>query len=625
MKRYILILMTLVACVGCESFLDRQPDEALNPELLFKKRSTTLQYLATVYSQQPDYFKLRSDTNPWPSLSDDSSESFAAYLANPISHDTWTAGSNTLSKMSYELPYRGIREATYFMQNVSSCPELTPTEIKWCYNEARFMRAYYYYYMLLIYGPVFLLGDEMASLESGDRERNTWDECVNWVCDELDAIVQEEGLPLEWADPASDWGRATLGAALAVKAKLLVFSASPLCNGNKMYASMKTEDGKELFPQTYDPEKWERAAAACKAVIDLQHYGLVGLAGEDLNVEFDATTAIANMKNVFCTIKNEEIIMTRVGNMGGWRRFTIPASIQNVNGKGYCGNSPTQKLVDAFASSNGYYPVTGYAKNGKDPVFDDRANYSEEGYSDFTHPHFGDTNPTYNMYVDREPRFYVNIIWSGRRWYHGSDRVEEPIQLYYTGKDGEALQGQDAPQSGYVAYKFHDKSIDVTKSWGNGAFPIIRYADILLLYAEALNECDPGNPDILKYLNLVRVRAGVPKIGVGGVYVECIGNQEQMRELIRRERRVELCYEYQRYFDCRRWLTAKDEFGGWVYGMNTKATSDAVDGDFWKRTVLTKDNGLYGVERKFTDRCYFFPIPYDEAVIVKGFTQNYGW
>ena len=86
------------------------------------------------------------------------------------------------------------------------------------------------------------------------------------------------------------------------------------------------------------------------------------------------------------------------------------------------------------------------------------------------------------MYVDREPRFYLNILWSGRKWYHGTN-VELPIQLYSTGKDGEGPAGQNAPQSGYVAYKYHDKAVDLKRTWGNGSYPIIRYADILLCYA----------------------------------------------------------------------------------------------------------------------------------------------
>ena len=624
MKKYILFLVAITSLCSCD-FLNRQPDESLTPDLLFKKRATTIEYLATVYAQQPGYYRLRSTTNPWDSISDDSTESFsnsADYYANQISHDEWTSGSNILLNISYQLPYRGIREATYFMEHVHECPELTDIEKVWFYNEAKFMRAYYYYFMLRIHGPVFMLGEELAPLESGDRERDTWDDCVNWVCQQLTEAAA--ALPEVWDNPQVNWGRATKGAALAVKAKLLMFSASPLCNGNTMYASLVRKDGKHLFPQQYDENKWKLAAAACKDVIDLGLYGLVGLAGEDLSTEFADSVAIQNLKKVFCTISNEEIIWTRVGGMGDWRRYTLPATIQNVNGKGYGGVCPTQDLVDAFACKNGFYPVTGYAKNGKDPIIDTRSGYTEAGYTSFKHPYFKDTQDTYNMYVNREPRFYVNIVWSGRKWYHGS-RVEPPIQLYYSGKDGELSVGQDAPQSGYVAYKFHDKAVDLTQAWGNGSFPIIRYADILLSYAEALNEYEPSNPDILKYLNLVRVRAGVPKIAANGLYGECVGDQIEMRNLIRRERRVELCYEHQRYFDCRRWMTAKEEFNGQFYGMNTAAPNDAVGGEFWKRTKLTKDNGQYGKERKFTDRCYFFPIPYDESKIVKGFTQNYGW
>ena len=245
----------MVALCGCDEWLNRQPDEALTPELQFKKRATTMQYLATVYSQQPNYFSPKSDTNPWDCASDDYTEAFVhnKCWANQMSHDEWTTGLNTYLNLSYELPYRGIREATYFMQHVGECKELTETEIRWFYNEAKFMRAYYYYYMLRIYGPIFMIGDDLASLDSGDRERNTWDDCVNWVCQQLDEAAAE--LPLVWDDPATNWGRATKGAALAVKAKLLIFSASPLCNGNEMYASVVTADGKHLFPQTYDDNK----------------------------------------------------------------------------------------------------------------------------------------------------------------------------------------------------------------------------------------------------------------------------------------------------------------------------------------------------------------------------------
>ena len=160
------------------------------------------------------------------------------------------------------------------------------------------------------------------------------------------------------------------------------------------------------------------------------------------------------------------------------------------------------------------------------------------------------------MYQNREPRFYINVLWSGCVWHSGNVN-KGVVQLYTGGNSGYAATQQNYPATGYLAGKFIDHTKDTstagdstsTDVWDFIDWPIIRYAEILLNYVEALNEYDPGNPDILTYLNMVRKRAGVPDIEK--VYPEAVGNQTQMRELIRRERMVELCYENHRYFDIR--------------------------------------------------------------------------
>ena len=156
------------------------------------------------------------------------------------------------------------------------------------------------------------------------------------------------------------------------------------------------------------------------------------------------------------------------------------------------------------------------------------------------------------MYQNREPRFYINVLWSGCVWHSGNVN-KGVVQLYTGGNSGYAATQQNYPATGYLAGKFIDHTKDTstagdstsTDVWDFIDWPIIRYAEILLNYVEALNEYDPGNPDILTYLNMVRKRAGVPDIEK--VYPEAVGNQKQMRELIRRERMVELCYENHRY------------------------------------------------------------------------------
>lgn len=165
-------------------------------------------------------------------------------------------------------------------------------------------------------------------------------------------------------------------------------------------------------------------------------------------------------------------------------------------------------------------------------------------------------------------------------------------------------------------------------TWGYLDWPIIRYAEILLNYVEALNEYDPANADIATYLNMVRKRAGVPQIGVvdeetgAALYPEAIGNQTLMRELIRRERHVELCFENLRYFDIRTWMTADREHGD-VYGMNIEATNHKANSAFWQRSLATHDSARDG-HRQFSPRCYLFPFSQEEMDRVKC-TQNYGW
>ena len=214
------------------------------------------------------------------------------------------------------------------------------------------------------------------------------------------------------------------------------------------------------------------------------------------------------------------------------------------------------------------------------------------------------------MFVNREPRFYVNICFNGAYWI-GDQKTR--IQLYYTGGSGKKGTW-DFPRSGYIAIK----NVSPSSNPKNGnyikrPFVIMRYAEILLNYVEALNEYDPSNADITLYLNMIRKRAGVPDIEE--VYPDAAGDQTRMRELIRRERQVELCFENLRYFDTRTWMTAETDNNMPVYGMNISAKDHKANGEFWQRVIC---------KYVFTKRCYLFPISQEELDRVKC-TQNYGW
>ena len=262
-KTFALFLTAGAMLASCDSYLDRQPDEPLTSDNIFKKQKTTLQYLTNIYSYQPDYEAPACVSNsndiPWEACSDETSFSYLDRSYTQINYNSWNPSINIYRDDTYNTPYKGIREANYFMQHVHECRELTDTDKGYYYNEARFLRAHFYAMMLPVYGPVFLIGDDPVDFtQSGldQRERNTWDECVNYVANELWEAAK--GLPDSWPDIY--YGRATKGAALAARARLLLYSARKLFNGNELYKGIVNKNGDHLFPTQYDEKKWELAA-----------------------------------------------------------------------------------------------------------------------------------------------------------------------------------------------------------------------------------------------------------------------------------------------------------------------------------------------------------------------------
>jgi len=612
LKTFGLLLLSGTAFVACDDYLDRQPDEQLTPDQIFLKASTTEQYLTNVYAYQPNYSDPSGQTLPWAPCADESSIAYTGRSYTQINYDTWDPSINLQRSYTYNNIYKGIREASYFMQHVYECPEIGDTDKGYMYNEARFLRAYYYSLLMSTFGPVFILGDEPTDYEQEDlneRERDSWEKCVDYVTTEL--YEASKGLPQEWA--SAKYGRATKGAALAIRSRVYLYSARKLFNGNDLYKGVIDKYGNPLFPTVYDEKKWETAAQAAKDVIDMNIYGLVGADGTDpYGSLHDLYTTVGPVNSV------TEMIFSRIVSAYNWG---IVATPRMARSRAYGSFGPTQKLVDAFAMANGRYPITGYTDGDQArPIIDPDAGYSESGFSKFKHPIYGDELETFKMYQNREPRFYVNVFWSGMTW-HGANKKTANVQFYFNGNSGPG-KSHNYPPTGYLAHKFTNPSIDTsTGNYGYLDFPVFRYAEILLNYVEALNEYDPSNADITLYLNMIRKRAGVPDIEE--VYPDAAGDQTRMRELIRRERQVELCFENLRYFDTRTWMTAETDNNMPVYGMNISAKDHKANGEFWQRVICKYDGGRDG-NRVFTKRCYLFPISQEELDRVKC-TQNYGW
>lgn len=633
---FAIFALILAVCTSCDSYLNRQPDDQLTSDNIFDKQTSTFKYLVNVYSFMPT-FDAELGFGPEESSTDEGScaftgnRFFAVYAHNGLS-PAYNDGYNYYRSRTYQTNYFGIREATYFMQNAHRCKELTEEQLKQYVAEARFLRAFFYYNLMRYYGPVIFIGDDMADFNDksiADKDREPWENLVTWVCKELDTAAAD--LPDNWG--SSYLGRATRGAAMAVKAKLLLYSARPLFNGQNgtgLYDNMVNNEGKKLFCTEYNEEKWKLAATAAKAVIESGLYELVN----DTSIP-----VVQNYHNIFYNTNSPETIFCRMES-ASWRIYTMPAKLGTTNSYGGC--SATQKLVDCFAMENGYYPITNIEEDNYnhglgDIEIDPRSGYTEKGSSLLINPYWrycpknkpqtGAVN-TMNMFVGREPRFYANICWSGQPYTAGNTVVGE-VQFYRGGANGPG-SFQNYSTTGYLPLKFNDPDKDGTNTtWGYVEWPIIRYADILLGYVEALNEYEPSNPDILKYWNMIRSRAGIPTIGTenGQVYSEIVGNQELQRKYIHRERMVELCFEYSRFYDCNTWMITDKVNNGDVAGCDINQNNHDIGGDYWKRTSIfnTFGEGGFMTQRTIGKKHYLLPFNQAEVDRCKQMTQNYGW
>ncbi|MBC6111545.1 RagB/SusD family nutrient uptake outer membrane protein [Pedobacter fastidiosus] len=597
--------LLIVGNYGCKKFLNQVPDDRLTFDQLYQRKSTVDQALANVYSTLPDQNQDRSasasgNIGPWTAASDEADYTLPNFTEN-VNTGAWDATSGNVN-YHWQNYYRGIQAASSFMANVTRCTDCNIGGldiVNRYYNEARALRAIYYYYLIRQYGPVILLGNDPiasdAPLEAISKPRNSMDECVEYIISELDATISR--LP---ATPQAneDFGHVTASVAEAYKIKTLLTAARPLFNGNTDYAGLRNQDGKQLISQTYNVAKWARLATTAKSFLNNPNYSSYalysvaatpsGLPNTAFNRAFIAT------RDVFLNGWNSEIIFGRGGDVTFYQYSLAP----NHNGasggdKGGSFLSPSQQLVDAFFTANGL-PIE------SDPT------YTANGTSTYQAPDPNDQaapRVISNMFVNREPRFYADITYTGRKWINPQSSII--TDFTNSGNAGKgAIANNDYTKTGYTSRKHL-----TVAGWTSGRtiFTSIRLAEIYLDYIEALQESNPSDPDILIYLNRIRTRAGIPIYGGGGLPIPT-----DMRDAIRRERRVELAFELDRYFYTREWKIAE------TTDIQIRGLNITQNAPTFYTPVVTEN-------RVFQKKHYLWPIPNGEIQKVPVIVQNTGW
>lgn len=644
LKNIILVLTAAFALSSCDGFFDVDLKDQATLEEVFSQSTTTHKYLAHCYSYIPVDEEIVGSEGWTVGRSDESRYSWYQWVYYELyrngSYSSATPSSTTYFNFFSKF-YTGINQCTIFMQNVHRDTQDSEAVRNYMSYEARFLRAFYYYCLFRQYGPVYIWGDAPAdeSIAPNDCDRHTVKQNIDFMVSELDKCI--DNLPMsvgELESEANYQGRATKGAAMALKARILLWAASPLYNGGADWLKgIKNIYGDEIFPSEEDPNLWEEAAKASKAIIDLQKWELCKAktaSGDALTDGFNAYQRVTfdpwNEETIWGWWKRTSSAYNYMGGAGALLGCSCPNFSDKTILWGFGGIAPSLKLVDTYAMfESGRFPITGYEKNsnGNDysrPIVDAESGYQatgwHENYKQTVNAPWAPAFKAHNSTTGREPRFYASILPNGYYW---PDKNIKKRFTCYSGKEATApwAASGSAVRVGYAWVRFypvdHPLKVQTDYTGLKHVYPAFRMAEVYLNYAEACNEKPVRDEaEALKYLNLVRERVGLNK--VEKAYPEVIGNKALLRTLIKKEKMVEFAMENMRHYDACRWLDAEEEYPCDNWTLKCKA-------DNYEDSYTRVTDEFIGTPAKFSKKDYFFPVYSGDLAKMPKWTQNYGF
>lgn len=529
MKKINILLSSSIAALllsSCNPILDREMMLTMTEKQALESYDVAQKRVNGLYTYLPNGFSPVGGAM-MAAASDEAEYSVASSSVHMFNNGSWNPLNNPDNVWTYY--YQGIRQATLFLETADQINmerykldpqnqadyEMRMANIeRWKY-EARFLRAYFYSELVKRYGGV-PLANELMDMDTDYRNipRNTLQECIDFIVDECGQVAPH--LPAVYQ--ASDMGRVTRGAALALKSRVLLYAASELFN-NPVWAQGYERQDLISLSGVDRQIRWENAAKAAGEVL----WGAdVAEAGYKLS---------GNYQSLFRSFSDNEIVLVRRnGYDNSFEKSNYPIGADQATG----GTAPSGNLVDAYETTGGR------TFSWKDPSMAARP------------------------YENRDPRFAATIMPNN------STFQGRPVECWEGGADGP--DKNNASKTGYYLLKYVDPELKLLQ--GQSAIHswiIIRLGEIYLNYAEAMNEAyGPDGKGIYgksarEAVNEVRGRVGMPEV--------LADSKEEMREKIRHERRVELAFEDHRFWDVRRWMTAPDDLNAPLKGVKVTRLS----------------------------------------------------
>jgi hypothetical protein len=638
------ILLAALACclpVSCD-YLDVVPDEIPTVDHAFSDRITAERQLYGCYSFRPriGYMGNNGEADPGLTAGDETWQLYytitgSDWPGSRIARGEQNATNPILDIWDYT--YAGIRQCNIFLEEIGKVQDVQSAERKRWISEIKFLKAYYHYVLFKRYGPIPIV-DVNLSIDAGVEEVQVYREPVDKVVAYIAALLDEAVVDLPYPHEmlmGTEAGRADKLVALTLKAELLLFAASDLFNGNTEMASVVDNRGESLFPQTKNPDKWRIAAEACSLAIAACHDN-----GKALYEQIDPRAITesqvfqlqSTLRQAIGDRWNSELIWGETEH--DYVTLAIVAGTRLVRFQG--GNmhsvnsewAPTLKTVEQYYSSRGV-PIKYDKEWIANGWYENRYKIRPEPSSGNERYLVEEGQKTVYLHFNREPRFYASLafdkgVYFGAGYYKFETNRNVLYAKCMNGDEGGAIGGNLYSATGYGAKKMYNLHAEQEPNRVNYGeffpFPIFRLADLYLMYAEALNEAEgPANPDVFEYINKVRRRAGLDDLQSSwdnytnqpGYY----NDKDNLREIIRQERAIELAFEGKRFWDLRRWRNIT-EFNVPPRGWNVAGETPE---DFYNVTNLPR------IPLRFTIKDYFWPIKESNLYVNKNLLQSYGW
>lgn len=634
-KKVLAVLIVACGFTSCD-YLDVVPTEQAQIKDAFQDPESTLGFLYSCYSGLNNW-------NPINYTNEDvsSTDEFVmpvGWSGNAFNIQTNQRSSSTGGDWHWRYcGYDHIRICHQFIEGVQSAPKVSDAQKAAWTAEAKFLVAYYHFMVLRKYGPCPIL-DKLTNTDAQGSNvpgRSHYDAVTKYIVDLIDSPEVMNNLPARWTE--GDWGRVDQVVAKAVKARVLLYAASPLWNGNTLYESgeLKWENencetegyGKKLVSTEYSRKKWEDARNACEEALTFaKSQGLELYTNSNFDELNDLPGRFTQeqkdfMKHVFrmryallsranSTGKCQEVVWGVSGQTSTPIASMPRRMFQKTGGTwvdGWSGISPTLNAVEMFYTKNGKLPR-------EDSDFYKESEWFEAADNVMSEPSYKGLiklGEVIKLNTKREPRFYAWLAFSGGEY--GTKLIQgNPLILEMRNKERQGYNletsNRDYCFTGYLCQKWIHPGLSYNTGGSDNAGsvssprPLIRMAELYLNLAEC--EANLGNnPNFLKAINPVRERAGIPVLTQTD-----LTSTKTAVEWVHNERFIEFYGEGIRYYDVRRWKEAKKYFDGPYYGLNVAETAGPSFDQFNKRVVIHQYQ-----EVKWNDRLYLMPLYFEEV------------